>query len=228
MPREPAVVRQAAVVGAAVGLYAISFGVLAGAAGISPVVACAMSALVFAGGSQFAAIGVLTAGGSPVAAVAAGLLLNTRYVPFGLAIAGSLRRRLPARMLAAHLVTDESAAVALSRTDPAERERAFWWTGSAVFVFWNLGTAFGVAIGQVIGDPRTLGLDAAFPAGFLALLGPLLHSRMARIAAVLGAVIAVALTPLAPPGVPVFVAALAALIGVRRATAVEHDAVVPT
>ena len=227
MPREPAVVRQAIVIGAAVGLYAISFGVLASAAGIGAVMACAMSALVFAGGSQFAAIGVLTAGGSPVAAVAAGLLLNTRYVPFGLAVASSLRRWLPARLLAALLVTDESAAVALSRSDASERERAFWWTGSSVFVFWNLGTALGVAVGGQLTDPRAFGLDAAFPAGFLALLGPLLQSGTARLVAGAGAVIAVVLTPLTPPGVPVFVAALAALAGVRRDASIEPDVRLP-
>lgn len=227
MSREPAVVRQAVVIGAAVGLYAISFGVLAGVAGIGPLMACAMSVLVFAGGSQFAAVGVIAAGGSPVAAAAAGLLLNTRYVPFGLAVASSLRGRLPKRLLAAHLVIDESAAVAIGRQDPAERERAFWWTGGAVFVFWNLGTALGAGIGQTLGDPRALGLDVAFPAGFLALLVPLLTSRWARLAAVAGALIAVALTPVAPPGVPVFFAALAALIGLGRTAPTEPEIAMP-
>lgn len=216
MANPPAVVRQAIVVGVAVGLYAISFGVLAAAAGVSWPMACAMSALVFAGGSQFAAVGVIATGGSPLAAVAAGLLLNARYVPFGLAVAGLLRGGLPRRMLAAQLVIDESAAMALGQADARDAQRAFWWTGAAVFVCWNIGTAAGALIGQAVADPRALGLDAAFPAGFLALLGPLLSSRRVQLAAVTGAIIAVVLTPLTPPGVPVFCAALAALIGLQH------------
>ena len=227
MSPPPALARQALVIGLAVGLYAISFGVLAGAAGISVLMACAMSALVFAGGSQFAAVGVIAAGGSPIAAVASGLMLNARYVPFGVAVSAALQGRLPRRLLAAHFVIDESSAMALAQDDPALRRRAFWWTGLAVFVGWNAGTLVGGLIGQSLGDPRALGLDAAFPAGFLALLGPLLRSGTARFAAVAGAVIALALTPLTPPGVPVFCAALAALIGVRRIAAIAPDVTAP-
>ena len=201
---------------AAVGVFAISFGVFAQATGLSWQMAGAMSALVFGGGSQFAAVGVVAAGGSPVAAVAAGLLLNARYAPFGLAIAPSLRGGLARRMLAAHLVIDESSALALGQTDPALRERIFWVTGVAVFVFWNLGTLIGAVLGQALGDPRALGLDAAFPAGFLVLLGPLLRDAGAKRAAVAGALIAVVLVPFTPPGVPILVAALASLAGLRR------------
>ena len=218
MPIPSPLLRQALVLALAVGVFAISFGVLAEATGLSWQMACAMSVFVFGGGSQFAAVGVVAAGGSPVAAVAAGLLLNARYTPFGMAVAPSLRGGLAKRMLAAQLVIDESSALALGQSDPAVRERIFWVAGGAVFVCWNIGTAIGVLAGQALGDPRALGLDAAFPAGFLVLLGPLLRDAGAKRAALAGAVIAVALVPVTPPGVPILVAALAALTGLRRAS----------
>lgn len=208
-------VRQALVLAAAVGVFAVSFGVLAEATGLPWQMACAMSLLVFGGGSQFAAVGVIAAGGSPVAAVAAGLLLNCRYLPFGLALAPALRGGLARRILAAQLVIDESSALALAQDDPRVRERLFWFAGAAVFVLWNAGTAIGAFAGQALGDPRALGLDAAFPAGFLVLLGPLVRRSAAKRAAAAGALIAVALVPVAPPGVPIFVASLAALAGLR-------------
>ena len=208
-------VRQSVVLAVAVGVFAISFGVLAEATGLSWQMTCAMSLLVFGGGSQFAAVGVVAAGGSPVAAVAAGLMLNSRYAPFGLALAPTLRGGLARRMLAAHLVIDESSALALAQDDPRLRERLFWFAGVAVFVLWNAGTALGAFAGQALGDPRALGLDAAFPAGFLVLIGPLVRRPGALRAAVAGALIAVALVPVAPPGVPILVAGLAALVGLR-------------
>jgi 4-azaleucine resistance transporter AzlC len=209
--------RKAVVLGAAVGIYGVSFGVLAVAAGLSPLTALAMSVLVYSGGAQFAAVGVIAAGGAPLAAIASGLMLNSRYVAFGLAVASRLRGRLPKRLLAAHLVIDESSALALAESDPRAARRAFWLTGFSVFVFWNAGTLFGALAGSLLGDPAALGLDAAFPAGFLALLAPLLDSRAARASAVAGALVAVALLPLAPPGVPILAAALGVLAGIPLA-----------
>lgn len=224
--------RDVAVLVVAVGVFGISFGVLSVAAGVSPLMTCAMSLLVFGGGAQFATIGVLGAGGSPAAAVASGLLLNARYAAFGIALApitgvGGFVQRL----LAAHLTIDESAALALSEPDPRRARRLFWGTGVAIFLLWNAGTALGAFAGSAIGDPAVWGLDAAFPAGFLALLGPLLRDRASRLAALAGAAIAVALLPVAPPGVPVLVAALGALAGLGarlRAQAREGDAAIPT
>jgi 4-azaleucine resistance transporter AzlC len=207
------VVREALVVGAAVGLFGVSFGVLAVASGLSPAIACGLSLLVFAGGSQFAAVGVLASGGSPAAAVASGLLLNARYVAFGLAVAPRLRGRLLRRAAASHLLIDESSALALARDDDAAADRAFWWTGAAVFVLWNAGTAAGALAGAALGDPKALGLDAAFPAGFLALLAPLLRTHRARVTAAVGAMVAVALVPFAPPGVPVLASVGGVLAG---------------
>lgn len=208
-------------------MFGVSFGVLAVATGLSWPMACAMSLFVFGGGSQFAALGVVAAGGTPAAAVAAGLLLNTRYAPFGLAIAPALRGGVAKRLLAAHMVIDESSAMGLGQTDPRRREQAFWVTGIAVFVLWNAGTALGALAGQALGDPKALGLDAAFPAGFLALLGPLIRTPAARRAAAAGAVTAVVLVPLTPPGVPVFVAAVAALVGLVGARPGEPEAPAP-
>lgn len=216
-----ALVRQALVIAVAIGVFGVSFGVLAGATTVSWQMACAMSLLVFGGGSQFAAIGVIAAGGTPAAAVAAGLLLNTRYVPFGLAMAPSLRGPLLTRMVAAQLVIDESSAMGLGQDDAQRRAQAFWITGIAVYVLWNAGTALGAVAGQALGDPKALGLDAAFPAGFLALLGPLLRTEPARRAALAGIVIAVALIPVAPPGVPILVAAVGAVAGLPG----RHDSV---
>jgi 4-azaleucine resistance transporter AzlC len=208
-----AVVREALVLGGAVGVFGISFGVLAVAGGLTPLMACALSVLVFAGGSQFAAVGVIAAGGGPAAAVASGLLLNARYVAFGLALGPRLRGGRLRRGVIAHLLIDESSAVALARDEPVEADRAFRWTGAAVFVLWNAGTALGAVAGSALGDPRALGLDAAFPAGFLALLAPLLRDRRAKATAAAATVIAVALIPIAPPGIPVLASVAGVLVG---------------
>ena len=202
-------------VGAAVAAYGLSYGVLAVAAGLSPLVATLSSVLVLAGGSQFAFVGVLAAGGNPFAGAAGGLLLNVRYLAFGVAIAP----RLPAsslgrRLLDSYLVVDESVALALGgpRRDAARRFRV---TGLTVVVAWITATAIGAYGGQLLGDPERFGLDAAFPAGFLALLAPWLRRRSGRVAALVGTTLALALTPVAPPGVPVLAAALGALVALR-------------
>lgn len=213
VPVQRTILRDALALGVAVGVFGLSFGVLAVASGISAPMACALSALVFAGGSQFAAVGVIAAGGSPLAAVASGLLLNARYAAFGLALAPVLRGTLLHRAAAAHLVVDESAALALGRRDPREARQAFWTTGIMLFVLWNTGSLLGALAGGAIGDPAALGLDAAFPAGFLALLFPLLTGPRTRVAALSGAGVALALTPFVPPGVPILAAALGALAG---------------
>lgn len=213
MSPTPHEVRRAAVLlGAAVGLVGISFGVVASAAGLSLPMACAMSVFVFTGASQFAAVGVLASGGSSLAAIGSGLLLGTRHIAYGLA----LHRVLPLdrwrRLLAAQLLIDESTAMATAQPDPRVGTGAFWWTGASVFVCWNAGTAAGAAFGDAIGDPSTYGLDAVFPAAFLALLAPHLRGHPGRVAAALGAAIGLALVPLTPAGVPVVAASAGALL----------------
>ena len=198
-------------IGIAVGVYGVSFGVLAVAAGLSWVQACVMSMLVFTGASQFAFIGVLAAGGGVLAATGPAVMLAVRNAAYGLSLAPILPARLRDRALAAQLVIDETTAMARAKDDPAAARRAFLATGVSVWLCWNAGTLVGALLGGGLGDPRTLGLDAMFPAAFLALLAPQLRRVGAPVAAVAGAVIAVVLLPFAPAGVPV-IAALAGVV----------------
>ena len=197
-------------IGVAVGAYGVSFGVLAVAAGMSAAQACVMSMLVFTGASQFAFVGVLASGGGAVAAMGPAVMLALRNAAYGLSLAPILRGRLRARALAAQLVIDESTAMARAQDDPAAARRAFLATGVSVWVCWNAGTLAGALLGGGLGAPRALGLDAMVPAAFLALLAPQLRRPGAPVAAVAGALIALALTPFAPAGLPV----IAALAGV--------------
>jgi branched chain amino acid efflux pump len=197
-------------IGVAVGVYGVSFGVLAVASGLSPAQACVMSMLVFTGASQFAFVGVLAGGGGALAAMGPEVMLAVRNAAYGLSLTSILPPRLRDRALAAHLVIDETTAMARAQSDPAAARHAFLATGVSVWVFWNAGTLAGALVGGGIGDPQTLGLDAMFPAAFLALLAPQLRRPGAPAAAIAGVAIALALVPFAPAGVPV-VAALAGL-----------------
>jgi 4-azaleucine resistance transporter AzlC len=170
-----------------------SFGVLARTAHVGAVAAVVMSATTFAGSAQVAAVSVLGAGGG-VAAVVAALLLNTRYMPIGISIAESFRGRLLRRLAEAQLVIDESWALAGGGTAAFDRG-VFLGAGVALWVAWTGGTAVGALLGGAIGNPSSFGLDGAFAALFLALVGSQLRSRRAFAAAVGGALIAVALTP---------------------------------
>ena len=202
--------RDAWALGVPIGAFGMSFGVLATAAGLSRGQACAMSLLVFTGASQFAAVGVLAAGGSLASAFGSAWLLAARNAAYGVALAPTFAgRRLGRRLLAAHWVIDESTAMATAQPQGRRREAAFYATGLAVFVCWNLGTLVGAVAGDAIGDPRAFGLDAAFPAGFVALVAPHLRTARGRAAAAGGAAIALVLVPLAPAGVPIIAAAAA-------------------
>ena len=260
-------------------IVGLSFGATSVAGGLAWWVPVALSVLVFAGGSQIAAVGVVLAGGSPVAAVLAGAVLNTRLFPYGLAVAdvlsgpdravgpgtggspgdgrdpgdgrspdiggdpgdngpndgrgasvrgasvrgasvrgagGPTGPRMNAlaerwlrglrRLVGTHLVTDESVAFAIRQPSPERRRAAFWTCGVMLFVVWNLAVLLGVALGSAIRDTNAFGLDATFPAVMLALALPTLTSRSTRIAAGTGAVIAVALTPVLPAGLPLLAA----------------------
>src|SRR3954463_1214716 len=169
------IVTGAVSVGLGVGLYGISFGVLAVAAGMSPAQACVMSMLVFTGASQFAFVGVLAGGGGALAAMGPAVMLALRNAAYGLSLTPILPRRLRNRAIAAHLVIDESTAMARAHDEPGAARRAFLATGVSVWVCWNAGTLAGALLGGGLGDPRSLGLDAMFPAAFLALLAPQLR-----------------------------------------------------
>ena len=203
-------VRDAAGIGIAVGVYGISFGVLAVAAGLTPAQACVMSMLTFTGASQFAFIGVLAGGGGALAAMGPAVMLGLRNAAYGLSLVPILPSRLRDRAALSHLVIDESTAMARAQDEPRAARQAFVATGVSVWLGWNAGTLTGALLGGGLGDPRTLGLDAMFPAAFLALLAPQLRRPGAPVAAVVGAVLAVAVLPFVPAGVPV----IAALVGV--------------
>jgi 4-azaleucine resistance transporter AzlC len=194
--------------------FGISFGLLARSAGMGWLAPIVMSATTFAGSAQFAAVSILGADGTVAAAVAAAVLLNLRYAPIGVSVAPWLEGPAWWRFLRAQLVVDESWALAAEgegRFDPGILVGA----GLLLYVSWVGGTAIGALGGQALGDPKTLGLDAAFPALFLALLIPQLRSRRVA-AAVLGGAIALALIPVTPAGVPIIAASAACLIGVGR------------
>jgi predicted branched-subunit amino acid permease len=174
-----------------------------------------MSAFVFAGGAQFLVVGVVAAGGSATAAVFAGLLLNARHLPFGLAIGDVIGRSLRSRLIGSHLIVDESVAFALGQDGIARQRRAYWLAGTTLFVVWNIGTVVGFVAGASLGDPASFGVDAAFPAGLLALVWPTLRERPALRVAVASAALALAATPFLAPGLPVLVA-LAGLAAAPR------------
>jgi 4-azaleucine resistance transporter AzlC len=197
---------------------ALSFGVLARQAGFSAVGAIVMSAIVFAGSAQFAAVAIIAGGGGVGAAIGAAALMNSRFLSMGAALAPSLSGRALRRAAQGQTVVDASWAMA-NRGD-GRFDRHFLFGASAVqYVTWMIGTIVGAVGGTALGDPRTLGLDAIFPAFFLALLLPELRDRRSRGVALGGALVALALVPLAPPGVPVLAASAAALAGLRRRAA---------
>jgi 4-azaleucine resistance transporter AzlC len=201
-------------VGAAGLLIGLSFGVLAQPVmgSVAPVV---MSAFLFAGSAQFGSLAVLAAGGGPVPAIVAGLLLNARFLPMGIAYAPSLEGSPARRALEGQAVVDASWAMANRGGGRFDRD---FMVGATIvqYICWVSGTALGVAVGDALGDPKDLGLDALFPAFFLALLVPELRNRTYVGVALASAALAMALIPLTPPGVPVLAACLVALVGLRR------------
>ena len=199
----------------AVAGFGVSFGVLARAAGMGSAAPIVMSATTFAGSAQFAATSVLSTGGSVASAVVAAVLLNARYAPIGVSVAPYLTGSWWSRFIHGQLVVDESWAIA-SEGDGRFNPRVLLGAGLTLYIAWVAGTTLGVFFGDVIGDPSRLGLDAAFPALFLALLVPQLTSARAKQAAVLGAAIGLALTPFTPPGVPIIAASAACLLGWKR------------
>ncbi len=223
MTRSP-YLRDAVVIGAATGVFGMAFGVLATTNDLTVAKTMAMSLLVFTGASQFAAVGVIGSGGGEATALGSALLLAARNGFYGIALAENIRARLWRRLLGAQLVIDESTALALAQDERQDREGAFWAGGISVFVFWNLGTLLGAIGGDAIGDPQALGLDAAFPAGFIALAAPAFGHRRGLAAALGGTLIALVATPLVRPGVPILLAAFAAVAAMAVPTDDRRDA----
>lgn len=206
-----AVLRVAAGVGVATGAYGLSFGAISVAAGLSLWQTCVLSLVMFSGGSQFALVGILGAGGGVVAASGTAALLGSRNAFYGLRLAGLLRVRGLTRAAAAEIVIDESTAVATTQPNEPAGRLGFWATGVSVFVLWNIGTLIGAIGAGFIADPTVFGLDAAAPAAFLALLAPRMRQREPWAVALGAAIVALVAAPYLPSGVPVLLAALVAI-----------------
>jgi 4-azaleucine resistance transporter AzlC len=202
--------RRIAPIGAAAAVFGASFAVLSHTAGFDGLAAIVMSATTFAGSAQFAAASVLETGGGVAAAVAAAVLLNARYVPISVTVGDQFRGPVVRRLFEAQLIVDESWA--LSRRSDG-RYDLLVGGGLVLYVCWVGGTALGALVGDRLGDPERYGLDAAFPALFLALLVPQVTSRRALAAALAGGAIALVLIPFVPAGVPIVAATAACLIG---------------
>jgi 4-azaleucine resistance transporter AzlC len=195
-------------------VFGLSFGVLAEGAGMSAVAAVLMSATTFAGSAQFAAVSVLDTGGTALAAIMAAVFLNARYAAISISVASIFPGGRVRRLAESQLIVDESWAL-------SGRSGRFEWpilvgAGLLLYVLWVGSTALGTFVGGALDDPSALGLDAAFAVLFLALAVPYLRGRRALQAAVLAVLIALALIPIAPAGVPIVAAAGACLLGLRR------------
>lgn len=205
MKSDRSVIADSLGVGIATGLYGISFGAIATASGLNVLQTCALSLAVFTGASQFAFIGVIAAGGAPLAGAATAILLGSRNLFYGLSLAPRLQAHGPAKLLTAHIVIDESTAMAVTRETPQQARLGFHWTGWSIFFLWNLTTLLGALAGEAMGDPRAYGLDAAVGAAFLGLLWPRLNSITARLIALIAAATALGLVPFSPAGMPIIV-----------------------
>jgi len=205
------VVRDIALACLAVWITGLSYGAIAVASGFPAWFPAAQSALVVAGASEFLFIGIVAAGGNPLAAALAGLLVNARHLPYGLAlpdVTGRGWRRVPG----SHMMNDESVVFALAQDDLPAQRSAYWACGVGVLICWPGGAVLGALGGEFLRDTSAFGLDATFPAVILALIVPALRDRTAALAAVIGAVIALAATPFLPPGLPVLLALAAVVV----------------
>ncbi|MEV5238354.1 AzlC family ABC transporter permease [Streptomyces cinnamoneus] len=213
-----ALLRDVTLVCLAIGVIGLSYGAIAVASGFPLWLPVVLALTVLAASSEFMFIGIVAAGGSPVAAVLAGLLVNARHLPFGLALPDVLGCGWR-RLLGTHLMNDESVVFALAQEDPERKKAAYWACGLGILVCWPLGALAGGALGTVIDDTDVFGLDAMFPAILLALIVPAFGDREKRRAGLAGAAVALAATPFLPAGLPV----LLALTGLFLTAAREKD-----
>jgi 4-azaleucine resistance transporter AzlC len=201
----------------------LSYGAIAVASGFPLWVPAALSVVVLAGASEFLFIGIVAAGGSPIAAALAGLLVNARHLPYGLALPDingpitgpEVTGRGWRRLFGTHLMNDESVVFALAQQDLPAQRAAYWACGLGVLICWPGGAVLGALIGSAVHDTNAFGLDAMFPAVILALIVKDLRDRMTLRAALAGAAIALAATPFLPAGLPVLLALAAVLLLVR-------------
>lgn len=211
-PTERQAWRQGVSVAVATAAYGVSFGALSVASGLDVWQTCALSLLMFSGGSQFALVGVVAGGGAPAAAIASAAILGVRNTLYGLSVRPWLGAHGAMRVPAAILTIDESTAVGLAQPDVRARRVGFWVTGVGIYLGWNATTLAGALVGDVLGDVRMWGLDAAAAAAFVGLLWPRLATRQAAAVGAASAVVAAALVPALPAGVPVLVAVVVAIV----------------
>ncbi len=205
------ITRGAVGIGVYAGLFGLAFGAVAATAGLSVLQAAVLSLVMFTGASQFALVGIVAVAGSPFAALAAALLLGVRNAFYGVSIAGIVRPRGLGRLLTAHLVIDETTAMAVAQGERLAGRYAFWATGVCLFCMWNLGTLAGALVGSSI-NTAALGLDAAAPAIFLALLWPQLSRDRAPAVTIAAVAVTLALVTITPAGVPIIAAAGVAVV----------------
>lgn len=207
--------RDIALVCVADALVGVSFGAITVSGHLPVWLPMLLSLVVFAGAAQFMFVGIIASGGNPVVAVVAGLLANARHVPFGFAVGDVLGTSWARRITGTHLMVDETVAFALAQHDPQRRRTAYWVGGIGLFLCWNLGVLAGTFGGTAVSDTSAFGLDAAFPAVLLALVLPSLRDTATRRATLVGVVIALLTAPFLPTGLPVLLALLGVLAGMR-------------
>lgn len=195
----------------AVGIVAVSYGSLAMVYGFPVWLPVLASFIVLAGASEFMFIGIIASGGNPFAAAMAGLLVNARHIPFGVAVRELVGSRLTS-LLGCHIMNDESVVFGLAQSTPEKRQAAYWLCGLGVAFIWPVGTLLGTVVGSLVPSPEMIGLDAVFPAILLALVIPAFKNRTTRIRASAGAVISLAVTPFAPVGLPVLLSMFGLLV----------------
>ncbi|QIK76486.1 AzlC family ABC transporter permease [Nocardioides piscis] len=196
-------------------LLSLSFAVLARQAGFSTTQAIVTCAIVFAGSAQFAMLAVVVAGGGIPAALTAASLMNSRFLAMGVALAPSLPGGPLKRALQGQAVVDSSWALA-NRGDGTFDRWLLFGTTLPQYVTWTLGAVVGAVFGDALGDTHRFGLDAIYPTFFLSILVAELRVPEARWAAVGGGLVALALVPLTPPGIPILAASAVALLGLTR------------
>lgn len=212
LPEQAAIRRAAAGIGLYAGAFGVTFGAVSTTSGLSLTQTVAMSALMFTGASQFALVGVLAAGGTPFAGLSAALLLGLRNAFYGVPVTQVLGQLGVRRLWTAHFVIDETTAMAVAQPSPRVGRYAFWATGVTLYALWTLGTLAGALVGGGI-DTHALGLDAAAPAIFLALLWPQLSRHRAPAVAFGAVLVTLVLVPLVPAGLPIVAAAIVAIVG---------------
>ena len=195
----------------AVGIVGLSYGSLAMAYGFPQWLPLILSLVVLAGTSEFMFIAIIASGGSPIAAALAGLLVNARHFPFGIAVRELVGSGLKA-VVGSHIMNDESVVFGLSQNTPEKRRVAYWLCGIGVAIFWPIGTLVGTTIGRYLPSPETIGLDAVFPALLLALVVPALKNRLTLSRASAGAALSLIAVPLTPPGVPILLSLFGTLV----------------